>query len=283
MDPATITASSFTLMQGVSPVTGAVTYAGLTATFDPASDLTAGMTYTATITTLAKDVAGNALSPDFVWTLATASGACTQLTVDLGSAAAFAVLAGSTVTNTGLTNVTGDLGVSPGSAVTGFGPGVVVGTTHAGDSVSADAIANVTTAYNDAAGRTLCPVAVAGNLGGMTLTPGLYKSTSSLEISTGDLTLDAQGDANAVFIFQIASTLDVSSGLHVYLVNGTKASNVFWQVGTSATIGTGAVFVGTILADQSVSIGTGATLDGRAFGRIAAVNLDACTVTKPTA
>jgi len=284
MDPATIAAAStFTVAQGTTPVSGAVTYTGLTATFDPATELSSNTTYTATVTTAAKDVAGNPLAAPFVWTFTTSNPSCVQTAVDLGSAGDFAVLAGSTVTNTGGSTITGDLGVSPGTEVTGFPPGSVVGTIHAGDGAAAGAIANLTTAYNDAAGRVLCPISVSGNLGGMTLTPGLYKSTSGLEISSGDLYLDAQGDSNAVFIFQIATTLDVASGLHVYLVNGTKASNVFWQVGTSASLGTDSVFVGTIMADQSISMATGATLEGRALARIGAVTLDACFVTKPTA
>jgi hypothetical protein len=207
--------------------------------------------------------------------------ACSQSAVPLGSTAGFAVLAGSTVTNTGSSTVTGDLGVSPGSAVTGFPPGTVVGTIHVTDTAAAGAMADLTIAYNDAAGRTLCPVSVAGNLGGQTLTPGLYKSTSGLEISSGDLTLDARGNANAVFIFQMASTLDTAAGVHVILAGGAKASNVFWQVGSSATLGTNSTFVGTIMADQSVSLNNGATLQGRALARIGAVTLDASTVTKP--
>src|SRR3989304_2408404 len=202
---------------------------------------------------------------------------CGQGGVALGSAAGFAVLAGATVTNTGATTVTGDLGVSPGSAVPGFPPGTVVGTTHAADPTAAWAIANLTIAYNDAAGRTLCPVTVAGNLGGLTLIPGLYKSTSSLEISSGDLTLAAQGNASAVFIFQIASTLTTTEGRQIILAGGAKASNIFWQVGTSATLGTNSTFVGTIMADQSISLNTGATLSGRGGGRIGGGSLAART------
>ena len=204
-----------------------------------------------------------------------------QATLSLGAAANFAVLAGSTVTSSGTTTINGNLGVSPGAAVTGFPPGLVNGAIHVADPTAAQAQLDLTTAYNDAAGRTVGAVTVAGNLGGLTLTPGLYKSTSSLEISSGDLTLDAQGDANAVFIFQIASTLTTTSGRQVILSGGAKASNVFWQVGTSATLGTTSVFKGTIMADQAITLTTGATLDGRALARIAAVTMDSNIVTIP--
>jgi hypothetical protein len=207
--------------------------------------------------------------------------ACAQEPVNLRSAAKFAVLAGSTVTNTGLTDVKGDLGVSPGTAVTGFPPGKVVGTQYSADPTSAQAEADLTVAYDDAAGRTLCPVSLAGNLGGLTLAPGLYKSTSSLEISSGDLTLDAGGNANAIFIFQMASTLITTVGRQVILKGGAEASNVFWQVGSSATLGTYSVVKGTIMANQSIALDTGATLSGRALARIAAVTLDSNTVTQP--
>jgi len=276
MDPATITPVTFTLKQGSTPVSGAVTLNGVTntATFTPATPLGLNLVYTATVTTGAKDLGGLPLAANRIWSFTTA--ACSQGPVTLGSASNFVVLAGSAVTSTGPTSITGDLGVSPGTSVTGSP--TVVGTQHVADPTAAAAQLDLTTAYNDAAGRTLCPVSVAGNIGGQTLTPGLYKSTSSLAISSGDLTLDAQGDGNAVFIFQIASTLNTTDGRQVILTNGAKSANIFWQVGTSASLGTGSVFQGTIMADQSITLKTGATLNGRALARIAAVTLDNNTI-----
>ena len=199
-----------------------------------------------------------------------------QAPVPLGSATTFGVLASSTVTSTGDTTVNGDLGVSPGTAVTGTMR--VSGAIHAGDPTAAQAQGDLTTAYNDAAGRTVGAITVAGNLGGLTLTPGLYKSTSSLAISSGDLTLDAQGDPNAVFIFQMASTFTTTVGRQVILSGGAKAANIYWQVGSSATLGTISVVKGNILALASITLQTGATLEGRALARTGAVTLDSNTV-----
>ena len=202
-----------------------------------------------------------------------------QAPVSLGSAAKFAVLAATTVTSSGATTVNGDLGVSPGTKVTGSLK--VSGMIHAGGPTAAQAQGDLTAAYNDAAGRTAGALTVAGNLGGLTLTPGLYKSTSSLEISAGDLTLDARGDTNAVFIFQMASTLTTTSGRQVILNGGARAANIYWQVGSSATLGTTSVFKGNILASTSITVTTGAAVEGRLLARTAAVTLDTNTITPP--
>jgi len=281
LKPSTPSTTTFTLKQGASAVLGQVDYlpGSTVVTFTPAVPLAAGLAYTATITNGVQDVAGNPLAVEYVWSFTTA--ACSQAPVVLGAAADFVVLAGSTVTSTGPTSVTGDLGVSPGTAVAGFPPGTIVGAQHAGDPTAAAAEASLTTAYNSAAGRSLCPVSVSGNLGGLTLPPGLYKSTSSLEISSGNLTLDAQGDPTAVFIFQMASTLTTTAGRQVILAGSTKSANVFWQVGTSTTIGSTSVFRGTVMADQAITLNTGATVDGRLLARIAAVSMDSNMIVKP--
>jgi len=201
--------------------------------------------------------------------------------VSLGTAGSFAVLAGSTVTNTGDTTLSGNLGVSPGSAITGFAPGIVTnGTTYAGGSFAATAESDLTTAYNFAAGE---PCIAANNLsgqdlGGLTVMPGVYCFSSDAQL-TGTLTLDAQGDANAVFLFQIASALTAAGGSTVGFVNGGSGANVFWQVGSSATIGTNAVFEGTILANTSVTLNTGASIPcGNALASGGAVTLDSNNV-----
>ena len=202
-----------------------------------------------------------------------------QALVPLGSAAPFGVLAATTATTIPTTTINGDLGVSTGNTVSGAP--IVNGTLHLGDPIAAQAQLDLTTAYNDAAGRTVAAITVAGNLGGQTLAPGLYKSASSLEISSGDLTLDAQGDPNAVWIFQMGSTLVTTVGRQVILTGGAQAARIFWQVGSSATIGGSSVFKGTILADQSITMNTSATLDGRTLARNGAVALDANTITVP--
>jgi len=210
----------------------------------------------------------------------TPAASAAQSTVGLGTATSFAVLAGSTVTNTGPSQITGNLGVSPGAAVTGFPPGLVNGTQHKADAVALQAQSDLTTGYNDAAGRTP-PTAVSSDLGGQKLVAGVYKAAGPLGL-TGTLTLDAQNNPRSVFIFQAGSTLITASNSTVNLVNGASPCNVFWQVGSSATLGTGTTFVGSILALTSASLNTGATVNGRILARNGAVTLDANTITRPS-
>jgi hypothetical protein len=200
--------------------------------------------------------------------------------VALGAAAGFGVIGATTVTSAGVSTVNGDLGVSPGTAVTGFPPGTLNGTLHAGDAVATQAHADLTTAYTDTAGRT--PTApITNDLGGMTLTPGVYAAEAALTLA-GTLTLDAQGDPSAVFILQAGATLGTAANSQVTLVGGAQACNVFWQVGSSATLGASSKLAGTILASTSISIGDGVTIDGRVLARDGAVTLinDAISATQ---
>lgn len=201
-------------------------------------------------------------------------------TVDLADATSFAVLAGSAVSNTGASVIDGDVGLSPGSSVTGFPPGLILGTVHVSDEVARSAQSAVTRAYLDAESRTGRNV-TDRDLGTMpTLTPGVYEASSGMSL-TGTVTLDAQGDPGAVFIFNAGSTLVTASNSKVNLVNGATACNVFWQVGSSATLGTGTDFAGTILALTSVTLTTGADIVGRALARNGAVTLDSNDITTP--
>jgi len=202
-----------------------------------------------------------------------------QTAPSLGTAASFAVLAGSTATNTGPTVINGNLGVSPGSAVTGFPPGTVVppGTIHMADAVAAGAQSDNTIAYNALAGQT-CNFNLTGqDLGGLTLIPGVYCFASTAQL-TGALTLDARGNTGAVFIFQIGTTLTTASNSSVKVINGGSGCNLFWQIGSSATLGTTTSFIGNILALTSITLDTGATVSGRALAQNGAVTLDSSNV-----
>jgi len=220
-----------------------------------------------------------------------------QPPVPLGTAEGFVILAASLISNIPTSAITGDVGLSPaaGSNITGLTSQEVTGTIYTVDaSGPAGSVPNptlltaaqgdLTIAYNDAAGRTPVPTGPflnpgSGNIGGLTLVPGLYKFTSSASITGSDVTLT--GSSTDVWIFQIASDLTVGNDIKVILAGGAQAANIFWQVGTSATLGTNSVFKGTIMADQSISLNDGATLDGRALARIAAVTLASNTVTRP--
>jgi hypothetical protein len=199
--------------------------------------------------------------------------------VGLGTVASYSVLGGASVANTGATTLQGNLGVSPGTSITGFPPGIIGGVKHAADAPALQAQTDLTTAYNDAAGRAMT-ANVGSTLGGKTLVSGVYTASSSAGL-TGTLTLDAQGDPTAVFIFQIGSTLTTASSSSVSMINGAQPCNVFWQIGSSATLGTNSNFVGTILAHTSISVTTGVTVHGRALARIGSVTLDTDVFTTP--
>ena len=222
------------------------------------------------------------ISLTLIATLALASSSQAQTAVGLGTADSFAVLAGAGVTNTGPSVVNGNLGTSPNPSVTGFGGapnGTVNGTIHKADAVAASAQADLTTAYNNAAGQGPATT-LATELGGQTLQPGVYDSNSGTFGITGTVTLNANGDPNAVFIFKTASTLITASASRVNVINGAQSCNVFWQVGSSATLGSNSTFVGNILALQSISLNSGVTVDGRLLARNGAVTLINDTITR---
>jgi hypothetical protein len=195
----------------------------------------------------------------------------------LGAAGSFAVVGASTVTNTGPTVVNGDLGVSPGAAVTGFPPGIVTGTINAANAAALAAQTSITTAFN-ALGSQACNLDLTGiNLGGLTLTPGVYCFSSSAQL-TGTLTLNGLGNPGSVWVFQIGSTLTTASGSSVAFINGGQSCGAFWQVGSSATLGTTTNFSGNVLALASITLNTSATSSGALFARTGAVTLDSNVV-----
>jgi hypothetical protein len=283
MNPATINSTTFLLAAGSTPVAGTVTYdaPSRVATFTPTSSLALSTTYTATITTGVQDLFGNSLASDKIWTFTTAAVACSSI-VPLGTACSFGILGATpVVSSVGPTIVTGDVGIWPAASITGFPPGTLTGTKHAADAVAMAAQGDLTTAYNFAAAAAGGAVLTA-DIGGQTLAPGVYKTTSAQPTLgiTGNLTLS--GPASGVWIFQIVSTLTTAAGnSQVIMAGGATAHNVFWQVGSSATLGTNTIFQGTIMAQASITLTTGATLNGRALARTGAVSLDSNPVNVP--
>lgn len=202
------------------------------------------------------------------------------LPVNLLSAGNFVIVAATSITSVGGGIIDGNVALTPGSSMTGFPPGVITGTTHINDAVAQAAQTDLTTAYLDAQGRTANAITQNGDLGGLTLVPGLYVASTSLGI-TGDVTLDARGNSNAVWIFQVGSALTTASGSHVVLAGGALAKNIFWQVGSSATLGTGSIFYGNILAQSSITMATGTVMVGRSLARTGTVTADGTGSTNP--
>jgi hypothetical protein len=298
MNPATINTTTFTLSGPGGSVTGTVTYDSSTsiATFTPpAASLTPNTKFTATITTGVADTFGNHLAANFTWSFTT-SAPCGQLPPPsgLGAACSFGILAGTPhVANVGPTHVTGDVGIFPAAAVTGFPPGTLTGNggvPHLADGVAQTAQGDLTTAYNNAmnaGGGPSVGIALTADIGGQTLPPGIYKATTSLGI-TGNLTLDGSTNPNGVWIIKVGSALTTAAGgagqppaSQVLLIGGAQAHNVFWVIGSSATLGTNSVFEGTIMALSSITLTTGARLDGRALARNGAIDLDSNPVNVP--
>lgn len=288
---------------------GTVDYDATTriARFQPASMLAANTTFTATIATGATDLAGNPLARPHTWRFVTGTQAAQtidQEQVPLGMSSRFAILASAAITNIPTSMITGDVGLTPdaGSNISGFSMPLtcpeVIGTIYAVDETGpactvlnpnllTNAKADADLAFMDARAAVRgTPAAISGDLNGLTLYPGLYESGSTIEISAGGfLYLDAQGDANAVFVIRSETSITTETTSEVVLTKGAQAKNVYWTAGSTFTLGVGSIMKGTIVAGTSISCLTGANLEGRLLNRGAAaeaITLDACTITVPS-
>jgi hypothetical protein len=296
MNASTINNSTFTLKQGTTIVTGTVASNGTTATFTPSNLLAASTPYTATITTGAKDLAGNGLATDNVWSFTTGNTTLALGAVNLGASGNYVILAKTAITNVPASVITGDLGISPAAAsyITGFSitkatgyatSAQVTGKIYAADMVSptpinlTTAVNNMITAYTDAAGRPFPDFSElgTGNIGGKTLTPGLYKWTNSVTMPSN---VTISGSDTDIWIFQIAGNLSMSTAVHITLTGGALAKNIFWQVAGTVTLGATSHFEGIILSKTGITFQTGASLNGRALAQTQ-VALDKNTVIRP--
>jgi len=277
MNPQSITTTTFTLRTGATMVPGFVSYAGTTARFVPTANLLSGANYTATITTGVKDPDGFQMSDDYVWSFRTQE-TLGPPSVDLKTAARFGIMAGAGIDSEGFSKINNmDVGISPGLrvAVTGFPPALIVnGALYASDDIAPAGVSvmlsqakqDLSDAYLMTKGTSSPFVqGISGDIGGQTLPPGIYNSTTSLLIQSGNLVLDAQGDANAVWVFQIADDLTTigGSGGNVLLTGGAQAANVFWQAGNAVVIGEFTTFKGSVLAFSSITMKTGSITTGR--------------------
>ena len=296
MDLSTINTSTFTLKQGTTLIPGTVAYSGTTATFTPASILTAGTVYSATITNGAKDLAGNALATNTVWSFTIGSTLAALAVVDLGASGNYVILAKTAITNVPTSAITGDMGISPAAAsyITGFAivkatgyatSAQVTGKIYAADMAAptginlTTAVNNMLTAYTDATRRPFPDFSElgTGNIGGKTLAPGLYKWTNSVTMPSN---VTIAGSATDVWIFQIAGNLNMSTSVLITLTGGALAKNIFWQVAGTVTLGASSHFEGIILSKTAITFQTGASINGRALAQTL-VALDKNIVSKP--
>ena len=294
MDPLRITPTTFLLASADGQeVSGTVAYDGpsLTATFVADDMLAANTGYTATVTTGIRDLAGNPLSLDYVWAFTTGGAPSIWVPVELGSLSSFVAVSGSGLTNSnsgGTTTLTGDVGLYPTATCLGDGVPctatnpIIAGTLYADDSggIAAQAKTDLTAAYVDAMGRP--PGTLVDDLSGMVLAPGVYTSASAMSVAVGGtVTLDAGGDPNAVWIFQVGSSLTVNNDAQVVLINGARPSNVFWAAFASSTLGSNVSFQGSVLAGASNSVGTGSSVVGRLLCTTGEITLLSNSITLP--
>jgi hypothetical protein len=287
MDVSTINTATFTLMNGTTSIAGAVNYTGVVATFTPTVNLSNNTLYTATVTTGARDLSGNSMAINKVWSFTTGGSLATLQVVNLGAAGNYVILGKTAISNISTSAVTGDLGLSPAatSYITGLSltnaTGYATSAQVNGHIFAADmanptpanlttAVSNMITAYTDAAGRLSPDFSElgTGNIGGKTLTPGLYKWTNTVTLPSN---VTISGGMNDVWIFQIAQNLTMSSAVRVNLTGGAQAKNIFWQVAGTVTIGTTAHFEGIILSMTGITFQTGASFKGRALAQTAVV------------
>lgn len=295
LNPSTISETSFLLSDGTSSVSGGVSYNPLTlvATFTPDDELLPDTAYTALVTTEVSDLEGNSMVSVHTWMFETEQEEVPSIwvPVELGSLSTFVAVSGAGLTNSnsgGVTTLTGDVGLSPtatclgdGSPCTAVNP-IIIGTLYANDAkgVAAQAKVDLTAAYVDAMSRP--PGTTVNDLSGMTLAPGVYTSGSTMSIATGGtLILDAGGDPNAVWIFQVGSSLTVNNSAAVLLINGAKSSNVFWAIFASSTLGSNVSFHGSVLAGASNTVGTGSSVVGRLLCTTGQITMLSNTITLP--
>ncbi len=295
MNPSTINTTTFTLKQGSTSIPGTVTYSGTTGMFTSTSPLLPSTLYTATVTTGAKSVGGTALAANVVWSFTTGAGTAARAAVNLGSSTNYVILAKTAINNVSTSAVTGDLGLSPAATsyitglsltnATGYATSAqVTGKLYAADMADptpitlTTAVNDMITAYNDAAGRTTPDFLElgTGNIGGKTLTPGLYKWTNTVTIPSA---VTISGNATDVWIFQIAGNLTMSTSVNITLIGGAQAKNIYWQVAGQVTLGATSHFEGTILSKTGITLQTGASYNGKALAQTAVI-LDGNAVTK---
>jgi hypothetical protein len=296
MDATTITSSTFSLSQGAASISGLVAYSGTTATFTPTNTLSANTVYTATVTTGVKDLLGNPLLSNIAWSFTTGGTTSGLAVVNLGSSINYVILAKTAINNNPTSAITGDMGLSPAaeSYITGFAltdatgyatSPQVTGKVYAADQASptpinlTTAVNDMQTAYTDAAGRPSPDFSElgTGNIGGLTLAPGLYKWSSTVTLPSA---VTISGSSTDVWIFQISGDLSMSSAVNITLTGGALAKNIFWQVAGTATLGTTSHFEGIILSMTGVTFKTGASMNGRALAQTSVI-LDGNAVTQP--